>query len=577
MSPDALQVLGTYENGSAIDNRLRIGALVLFGLSLIACEGAPARSKPWRHAPDAGGVRPRSATAPPVLAGEGARLRALAARRDTLTVWLDSDPRELDPVAAPSAWTARITTDTVLESLLHYRPGESDARPGAYEPRLAASWKVGEGGREIAFELQPQVRFHDGRLLEASDVQRSIEAARRAAGRGGGDLADVAGVDVVGPRAVKVRLARPNAYALRALAEVAIAPAPAPGAAPAAGLGLIGTGPYKVRRWDEGTIELERFAGYWGRKPTIANLVFRHEADAAAALRLARSGEIDVLPALIREHRGEETRGAGAAAAGLAPLRLHPPIMRALVMNARKPPFDDVRVRCAVARWLDRSLLVAAGKRMNRAAGGAIWPGGPGDGPAMEAPPLDRAGAAALLEQAGWRDEDRDGIRARTGARLLVTILVSDRQDEERDQVLEQLRAAGFAIDARVGTTAVLDNRLRDGKFDAAFVEWRARPGEDLGPVYGTGGSLNFGGFSEPRVDEALAGLRQSWEASARWRGMRRLGALLGETCPVAPLVAPEPHGLISRRVRGAVVSGGWLDLRGASLAPPDESKQPAP
>jgi ABC-type oligopeptide transport system substrate-binding subunit len=147
-----------------------------------------------------------------------------------------------------------------------------------------------------------------------------------------------------------------------------------------------------------------------------------------------------------------------------------------------------------------------------------------------------------------------------------VTLLVSDRPDEERDQVHEQLRAAGFAIDARVGTTAVLDNRLRDGKFDAAFVEWRARSGEDLSPVYGSGGALNFGGFSDPRVDEALATLRQSWDAPERWRVMRRLGALLADACPIAPLGTPEPHGLLSERVRGAAVSGGWLDLRAAAL-----------
>jgi peptide/nickel transport system substrate-binding protein len=223
-----------------------------------------------------------------------------------------------------------------------------------------------------------------------------------------------------------------------------------------------------------------------------------------------------------------------------------------------------------MARLVDRAALVSAGKRTTRAVGGAIWPGGPGDGPAMEAPPHDRAGAGALLDQSGWRDEDGDGLRARGKQRLLLTVLVSDQPDEERDRVLEQLRAGGFVLDARIGTTAVLDNRLRHGKFDIAFVEWRGLAGENLTPVFGTGGALNFGGFSDARVDEALAALRLAWDPVARWSGMRRLGALLAETCPVAPLVAIDPRGLISSRVRGAEVHGGWLTLRNAQLAAAD-------
>jgi peptide/nickel transport system substrate-binding protein len=299
----------------------------------------------------------------------------------------------------------------------------------------------------------------------------------------------------------------------------------------------------------------------------VARIVFRYQPDAALALRAARSGEIDILPALIREHRGELGRGAGATA-GLAGLKLRPPVLRYLAINTRRPPFDDARVRCAVVRLLDRSALVTADKRMTRAVGGPIWPGGPGDGPAMEVPPFDRAGAGALLDQAGWREAD--GVRARGAKRLLLTVLVSDRPDDARERVLDQLRAAGFVLDARVGTVAVLDNRLRDGKFDMAFVEWRGLAGEDLSAVVGTGGALNFGGFSDQRVDEALAALRRAWEPGARWSGMGRLGALLAETCPFVPLVSPDPQGLVSRRVRGATPIGGWLSLRALRLGGPE-------
>src|SRR5262245_17653332 len=108
MPPDAPQVLGTYKkNGSCL-------TLVLTAVAVLGggCEGPPARSKPWLHGRDSGpgpgggtpGAGAAGSAVREVLAGEQASLQALAARRDTLTVWLDSDPRTLDPLVTPTEW-----------------------------------------------------------------------------------------------------------------------------------------------------------------------------------------------------------------------------------------------------------------------------------------------------------------------------------------------------------------------------------------------------------------------------------------------------------------------------------------
>ena len=54
---------------------------------------------------------------------------------------------------------------------------------------------------------------------------------------------------------------------------------------------------------------------------------------------------------------------------------------------------------------------------------------------------------------------------------------------------------------------------------------------------------------------------------------MGELGALLAETCPIVPLVAPDPHGLVGRRVRGLAPLGGWFSIRALSLAPGAEPR----
>jgi peptide/nickel transport system substrate-binding protein len=535
------------------------------------CTCAPARSKPWRHAAEPAAAEVPS-TIDQVLAGEKNRMAALAARGDTFTVWLDGDPRTLVPLADPTEWSERIALGTIFETLLIYRPGESARAPGGYEPGLAKNWRVLDGGRSLAIDLQPDVQFHDGSKLSSVDVQFSLDAARSA--RGGADhlrplLASVSAVELAGPRGVRIYLHRVDANLLRALAEVPILPAKVYASRLRGGPGapVVGTGPYKLESADPGgSVSLARFDGYWGPKPAIARIVFRRETDAARALGMLRGGEIDFVPALIPAHYPAQAQGPRGAAE-LAAVRLRPPAFRYLVLNTRKPPFDDPQARCAVSRLVDRPLLVAKQRGLARAIGGPIWPGGPGDGPESAPPAHDAAAAARLLEAAGWRDEDGDGARSRGARRLLLTVLVSDRQDDERDAVLEQLRAAGFVLDTREGSLGVLDNRLRDGRFDLAFVEWRGEAGADLAPLFASGGGKNFGGFSDPRVDAVLAGLRESWDPAARWSAMKQLGDLLAETCPIVPLTAPDPYGLVARRVSGLVVRGGWLILPALSLA----------
>ena len=562
-----------------------------------SCEGSPARSKPWRHAPDPATLAEAQPSSE-ILAAEAARTAARRRRGHTLRILMDQTPRHLNPMAAPSEWTLRIAADTVFESLIRYQPpaGGAGSGPGQYQPGLARSWTVAQGGREIRLELMPDVWFHDGARMSSVDVQFSIDTARSP--RGGADhlrapLADVLAVEILGPRSIRIRLGRPNGYVLRALADVPIVPAhvyqnqQAPQRGP-----VVGTGPYRLETWDDALIRLTRFDRYWGQAPAIPNIEFVHVPDAAEALTMAKRGDIDIVPALIPAHYPEQASAPGLARV-FAPLRLRPATLRYLALNASKPPLDDVRVRHAIALLIDRkSLVKEEHDGLARAVAGPIWPGGPGDGAAPGAPAYDPARAGALLDAAGWRDRDGDGVREQGTAMLRLTLLVSDdgteppgenanarsedaRDHAERERIARSLRRSGIMVDKRSGPSAVLSNRLRGGDFDLAFVLWRSAVDQDLAPLLETGGALNLGRFSHPRVDGVLASLRNAWEPAMRAPRMAELAQILAESWPIAPIVAPDPYGLIHRRVQGAVVWDGWIVLRALSLAgEPEEGSE---
>lgn len=550
-------------------------------LAAAACEGAPARSKPWRHAPDPA-LLAESQPSSDMVTGEAERVAARQRRAHTLRIHMDQEPRHLNPMVAPSIWTMRVAADTIFETLIRYQPpeGGAGAGPGHYAPGLARSFRIGAGGREIRLDLEPDVSFHDGTKMTSVDVQFSLDAARdprTASEHLHTALAGVSAVELIGPRALRIRLEQPNGYVLRALAEVPILPARTYARQLSASRGpVIGTGPYRIDVWRDDLIRLARFGDYWGRAPAIPAIEFVYEPDAARALTAAKRGEIDLLPGLIPVHYPEQASAPGLVSS-FAPLRLRPPQFRYLVMGASRPPLDDVRVRQALALLIDRkSLIKDIYSGLARPIAGPVWPGGPGDGAAPGPPDYDPETAAKLLDAAGWRDHDGDGVRDREGQPLRFSLLVLDSTSssdaEEKGRVLSNFRRSGMLVDMRVGTAAVLRKRMADGDFDLVFAEWRGVVDDDLGPLLETGGTDNFGRFSHRRADAVLAALRAVWEPGSRAPLMSELARVLAETWPFAPIAAPDPYGLLHRRVQGAVIWNGWLSLRELSLDAADDA-----
>lgn len=559
------------------DRRQTAALTISVALAILASCESPPRAKPWRHAPDPTKIAEAAPPSPALATPAGAP--TLADRAHTLRVDMDAEPRHLNPMIAPSVWTRRIAMGTIFETLIEEAPPVTPGGPARYLPRLAKSWRVDGDGLTIYVELQPNVTFHDGVALTSADVQFSLDTARDP--HKGADhllplLADVKAVNKVGPRTVQLLLTRPNGYILRALAEVPILPYHVYDPNLQAGGKLVGTGPWSFVSWKDGVVHLTRYPSYWGKPPAIADLEFVFQPDAARALAAAKRGELDVIPSLIPEHL-QQAMSPGIASA-FAPLALEPPRFRYLVLDTTSPPFDDVRVRRALASLVNRtSLCTTFLHGLARPIAGPVWPGGPIDGAAPAVPAFDPAAAGKLLDEAGWIDSDKDGVRDQAGARLKIELLLAERDtaplpgkklDGERQQIVDVLTRAGFIVDAKLGGDQVVVKRLGEGHFGAALVEWDGMVDADLSRWLETNGSQNVGHFSSHRVDLILAELRADWTPAARAKHAAELALALADEQPFVALAAPEPRGLVHRRVSGVVVWDGWIDLSALSLDP---------
>ena len=533
-----------------------LAAVAALALPFAACD-VPARSDSWHPKADPEPAPRGEGRVAEVIAAETQQLRELERRADTLSIHLDREVAHLSPMAGPSVWTLRIVEGTIFEPL--WRRG---AEAGGYEPALARSIEVSDDGRAITVELREGVSFHDGRPLTAADVVFSLDTARLRAAHLRRHLSAVTAVERAGRGRVVLRLRRPSAYPLRALAEVPIVPRHIfeGGLRPAA-KDVIGTGPYRLDEWDEEGVRLSRFPGYWGDGPSVRSVAFRHVPDAAEALTLARRGLLDIVPELGAVHAREQLEAPGFSA-DFDELSLAPPVLELLAVNGHRGALADPRVRRALALAIDREALAAEAREgLWRPASGPVWPGGPVDGPA--APPIahDPDKAAALLEEAGWSTGD-GGIRENGGRRLRLSLLATEDVDPLRERVIEDLRAVGALVTTRVGTPAVLRLRLRDGDFDLALLAWRGAADRDPRPVLAAPWAAD-----DEAMSRALAALSRAFSPAERSAAAEALASAFSESMPVIPLVASAPRGLVSSRLRGVEIVGGWLDLPSLHLA----------
>jgi ABC-type dipeptide/oligopeptide/nickel transport system permease component/ABC-type transport system substrate-binding protein len=318
-----------------------------------------------------------------------------AAAKDTATVALQLEPPILDPSQSADAAIGEIVYANVYEALTRAN------RDGSVTPWLAASWDVARDGRTYVFRLRPHVHFHNGHELTASDVKFTLD---RALAPGSVNpqkpwLQAVAGVDVIDPLAIRIRLKAPDSGLLFALSLPAFV-IYEPSSAATASQHPVGTGPYRLEAWKRGeAIRLIRTATYWGPRARLAHVVFRFIADSTAAYAAVKSGDVDLFPdfpapesiAQIRQdQRLKVTIGTTEGQVILA-------------INNKTPPFDNVLVRRAIAHAIDRKAVIdGAFYGLGTPIGSHYAPQDEGYVDLTGLYPHDIAKAKALLAQAGY-------------------------------------------------------------------------------------------------------------------------------------------------------------------------------
>jgi peptide/nickel transport system substrate-binding protein len=510
------------------------------------------------------------AAAPPAVADEGAT-SADPHRGGTLRLVAHAGAGSIDPQVNDTAQYWQVFAVS-YDGLLTYRKAEG-ADGLALVPDLAdALPAVSADGLRYEFRLRHGVRFSDGRPVRASDAAASLRRAFRVAGPGAGFLAAIEGAQactaepdtcrlegVEGDDAtgrLTLRLARPDT---QLAAKLALPPASVlPADTPPHDAGLLpppGTGPYRIEGYDPGRgLRLVRNPAFrpWSldAQPDghLDAIDYEFGLDEEAAITAIENGQADWT---FDQPPFDRLPELGARYAALVHLHQTDAIWF-MALNTREAPFDDPRVRRAVALAVDRdaAALVYGGPRMGLAWCTMLPPILPGSEPGC-ATGHDPEEARRLVREAGA-----------LGARVT---LVADQSSVQR-QLGTYLQSvmASIGLDARLSTLS--------GDIQFTYIQNSANHVQaSLSPWYadfpdasdfldvlascgafhpGSDSSLNMSGFCDPAIDVAMreAEAATGADAAARWAAIDRR---VMERSPMVVVLVPSYVDVVAARVHG--------------------------
>ncbi len=314
-------------------------------------------------------------------------------------------------------------------------------------------------------------------------------------------------------------------------------------------------------KWTSGqSLELAADSTFFLGRPHLRRLIWRFAADPNVAVTQLVAGEADAIEILVPPPNIERARNAPRLALypypGSAYTILGFNLRARGGSHAPHPVLGDAAVRRALVFATDR-------ERMLRNVFGtaakippapipqlwkALWFGD------LPVPPYDTARAARLLDSAGWRDANHDGIRDKGGRKLAFAIAVpstSASRKQYAQLIQEQLRAVGVEVIIEESDMQTLQSHLRSGNFDAAIQTYANDPTPVSGipQAWVTGSASNFGHYESAAFDAQVRAAQHAASPDDALRAWHAAFEIMAQDAPAIVLNAPDNIAAVDRRV----------------------------
>jgi peptide/nickel transport system substrate-binding protein len=444
-----------------------------------------------------------------------------------------SDAPTLDPHGMNDTATTNATSQ-IFDRLTEYAPD------GSVVPALATEFNaVDETTWE--FKLREGVKFHDGTDFTAADVKMSIDR--------------ILDPEFASPRAVVLNMIEEvvivDEYTVQFKTSIPFAPLPAHLAHNAGSIiavsaieeennggktvndNPIGTGPFKLDTWDRGAeIKFVRYEDYWGENAKLDTLSFVVVPEQATRVAMLETGDANAM--LV----GSSDVATVEGMSHVETIRVNGTRMDYLGFNMNKAPYDNIKVRQAIAMAINKSDIVdGILDGQGTAAVGPLAPTVVGNYQGLTPLAYDVEAAKELLAEAGFADG------------FTTTLWVNEGNRERADiaeLIQSQLRPLGINVTIESVEWGAFLEKTGAGEHELFILGWTTVTGDaDYGlyalfhsTQHGSPGNRSY--YTNARVDELLDKARQEADQSVRDEAYKEISEILVEEAPMVYLQHPD-------------------------------------
>jgi peptide/nickel transport system substrate-binding protein len=404
-----------------------------------------------------------------------------------LVAAIAGEPDQLDPQKT-SAYFSFEVLENVYDTLVE-PDSNLDMRPA-----LAESWEVSPDQLTWTFHLRKGVTFHDASPFTAADVVYSYRRIIDQKLANADKFSAVTNVTAPDPFTVTINVKQPtpnlltNVGGFKGMAIVEkknvetgeIAKHP------------IGTGPFAFVSQKSGdSITLKANPTYWAGPPRISGVTFRFISEPSTALSALQAGEIDWTDAIPAQRVGQ-LRDDDSIQLTVTPSNDY----WYLALNEARKPWDDVRVRQAIAYGIDRDAIVQATSYGTAVANQLAIPKGNSSYTHYDTYRYDIDKAKNLLHDAGASPQKLDMlVTTEYPATVTAAQIIAD-----------NLAPLGISVNIRTVDFATWLDEQNNGNFDMLMMGWLGNidPDDFYYAQHHTKGTSNAQKFSNPEVDRLL-------------------------------------------------------------------------
>ncbi len=472
-----------------------------------------------------------------------------------LSIFIGPSPKSLNYYLEASSLSSEVF-GLMYETLLGMDPITLE-----YVPGLAARWSISADKKTYTFFLDKRARWSDGKPVTAADVKWTFDAImdpKNMTGPHKVSLARFSSPKVLDATTIRFTAREVHWKNLMALGDFLILPSHV-----FAGKDFnkenfsfpVVSGPYRMGALKQGvSLTMERRADWWNRVSPSSKGVYNFDRivylfyeERENAFEAFKKGSFDLYPVYTARMWVKETTGESFDRNWIVKQRVHnshPLGFQGFAMNMRRFPFNDVRVRKAMALLLDRpkmnATLMYNQYFLQNSYFQDLYPS-PSACPNPQTP-FDKAAARKLLAEAGFRTNPKTGILEKGGKPFRFQFLEREQSSEKFLSIYqEDLKDVGISMEIVRKDWAAWMNDMEHFGYDMTWASWGAGLFKDPESMWSSReadrpAGDNITGFKDPRVDALIAKQKTIFDVAARHAICREIDKIIFAQYPYALL-----------------------------------------